>query len=183
MRFTDPDGRAPDDWIKNKITGEVKWFEGTGKKAEAAAAQHWGLFDSKGKTENLGSSFFGTKTNNSLDNAQIRKEQSSYLHDVSLKINDKAGVKQKGFGNNITQEYLSSVFLGTPFGNNSNNDSDLPGVIWDYGWSDFIARKLPYTAVKGAVFILDIALSSEGAGAGSDRASNERADAVNYFKK
>jgi hypothetical protein len=170
----------PKSWIKNKLTGEVKWFEATSRNAEDAAAMHWAFFDSKGKMENLGSSFFGIKTNNSLDNAQIWKQQKAYLLAVSLKINNSTGVKEDLFIN-IAFEYLSSIFLGTPFGSNPNNGSDLPGVIWDYGGSDFITRKLPYTFVKGSVFALDLFLSSEGAGAGSDIASNVRANAVNYF--
>lgn len=170
----------PKSWIKNKLTGEVKWFESISNNAEDAAAMHWAFFDSRGKMENLGSSFFDTKTYNSLDNSQIQKQQKAYLLAVSLKINKSTGVKEDPF-NNITFEYLSSIFLGTPFGNKSNNSSDLPGVIWDYGGSDFITRKLPYTFVKGSVFALDLVLSSQGAGSGSDIASNVRAKAVNYF--
>jgi hypothetical protein len=170
----------PKSWIKNKLTGEVKWFEAISRNAEDAAAMHWAFFDSKGKMENLGSSFFDAKTNNCLDNAQIQKQQKAYLLAVSLKINKSTGVKEDPL-NNIAFEYLSSVFLGTPFGNNSNNGSDLPGVIWDYGGSDFITRKLPYTFVKGSVFALDLVLSSQDAGLGSDIASNVRAKAVNYF--
>ena len=170
----------PKSWIKNKLTGEVKWFESISNNAEDAAAMHWAFFDSRGKMENLGSSFFDTKTYNSLDNSQIQKQQKAYLLAVSLKINKSTGVKEDPF-NNITFEYLSSIFLGTPFGSKSNNSSDLPGVIWDYGGSDFITRKLPYTFVKGSVFALDLVLSSQGAGSGSDIASNVRAKAVNYF--
>jgi hypothetical protein len=172
----------PKSWIRNKLTGEVKWFESISNNAEDAAAMHWAFFDSRGKIENLGSSFFDTKTNNCLDNTQIRKQQKAYLLAVSLKINKNTGVKEDPF-NNITFEYLSSIFLGTPFGSKSNNDSDLPGLIWDLGGSDYITRKLPYTLVEGSVFVLDnIFLASEAMGAGADRASHIRSDAVNYFK-
>lgn len=172
----------PKSWIKNKITGEVRWFESIGRNAEDEAATHWAFFDSRGKIENLGNSFFDTKTYNSLDNAQIHEQQKAYLLKVSIKINKNTGVKADPF-NNITFEYLCSIFLGTLFGNNSSKGSDLPGVIWDYGGSDFITKKLPYTLVKGSVFTLDLVLSSQTAGIGSDRVSNVRADAVYYFNK
>jgi hypothetical protein len=171
----------PKSWIKNKLTGEVKWFEANSRNAEDAAAMHWAFFDSKGKMENLGSSFFDTKTNNSLDNSQIQKQQKAYLLAVSLKINKSTGVKEDPF-NNITFEYLSSIFLGTPFGSKSNNSSDLPGVIWDYGGGNFVESKLPNTKIVRLGFkSLDIYLSSENVGMGSDMVSNVRANAVNYF--
>jgi hypothetical protein len=172
----------PKSWIRNKLTGEVKWFESISNNAEDAAAMHWAFFDSRGKMENLGSSFFDTKTNNSLDNSQIQKQQKAYLRVVSLKINKNTGVKEDPC-NNITFEYLSSIFLGTPFGRKSNNDSYLPGLIWDYGGSDFVTRKLPYALIKGSVAVLDhVFLASEAMGAGADRAPHIRSDAVNYFK-
>lgn len=171
----------PKSWIKNKITGEVRWFESIGRNAEEEAARHWAFFDSRGKIENLGNSFFDVRTNNSLDNAQIQEQQKAYLLEVSKKINSNTGVKEDPY-NNITFEYLCSIFLGTSFGNNSSKGSDLPGVIWGYGGSDFIAKKLPYTLVKGSVFTLDLALNSQSAGVASDIASNKRASAVNYFK-
>jgi RHS repeat-associated protein len=171
------------DWEKNKETGEVKWFDGTGKQAENAATKHWGFLDGRGKTENLGSSFFGTKTNNELDNAQIHQQQYDYLSSAANKINQQAGVKQEGFGNNITLEYLSSKFLGTSFGNNSNKGSDLPGVIWDYGGGVKVEKYFVKGLVSAAAYnLFDAYLSSQDLGVGSDRTSHIRADAVNYFK-
>jgi hypothetical protein len=171
----------PKCWIKNKLTGEVRWFEALGRNAEDAAAMHWAFFDSRDKMQNLGSSFFDTKSNDSLDNAQIYKQQMAYLLEVAIKINKNTGVKEDPY-NNITFEYLMSIFLGTSFGNNTNKSSDLPGVIWSYGGSDFITKKLPYTLVKGSVFTFDLFMSSQNAGLGSDVASNDRARAINYFE-
>lgn len=171
----------PKSWIKNKLTGEVKWFESISNNAEDAAAMHWAFFDSRGKMENLGSSFFDTKTYNSLDNSQIQKQQKAYLLAVSLKINKSTGVKEDPF-NNITFEYLSSIFLGTPFGSKSNNSSDLPGVIWDYGGGVTAEKKLVGGLVSFATYnLFDSFMSSQDAGVGSDIASNVRAKAVNYF--
>ena len=45
----------------------------------------------------------------------------------------------------------------------------------------YVARKLPYTLVKGGLFVLDLALSSQATGVTADRNSNVRAQAVNYF--
>lgn len=171
----------PKSWIKNKITGEVRWFEAIGRNAEDAAAAHWAFFNSHDKIENLGNSFFDTKTFNSMDNAQMNQQRKEYLLKVSIKINQNTGVREDLY-NNITYKYLCSVFLGTPFGNNSSKGSDLPGVIWSYGGSDLITKKLPYTLVKGTVFTADLILSSQTAGIGSDMASNTRAEAVNCFK-
>lgn len=171
----------PKSWIKNKLTGEVKWFESISNNAEDAAAMHWAFFDSRGKMENLGSSFFDTKTYNSLDNSQIQKQQKAYLLAVSLKINKSTGVKEDPF-NNITFEYLSSIFLGTIFGSKSNNGSDLPGVIWDYGGGVTAEKKLVGGLVSFATYnLFDSFMSSQDAGVGSDIASNVRAKAVNYF--
>lgn len=174
---------GPDDWIKNNETGEVKWFDGTSKEAQASADKYWGFFNNKGKTDNLGTSFFGIKTNNALDNSQIFEQQYAYLLEVSLKINKEAGVQNDlFFNNNITLEYLSSKFLGTAFGTTPSKGSDLPGLVWDYGGSDYVARKLPYTLVKGGLFVVDLTLSSQATGVTADRNSNVRARAVNYFK-
>ncbi len=172
----------PDDWIENKETGEVKWFQGTGGKAEASALNHWGFFDSRGKTKNLGSSFFGTRGTTFLENSQIITEQISYLLAASLKINSMAGVKQDGV-NNLAFEYLMSVYFGTSFGKSPEKKSELPGVIWDYGGG----VKAENYFVKGLVSrtsytLFDAYISSQDMGLGSDKTSHVRADAVNYFK-
>jgi len=41
MRYTDPDGMGPDDWIKNKITGEVTWSARTTSVATTPAGYHY----------------------------------------------------------------------------------------------------------------------------------------------
>lgn len=85
--------------------------------------------------------------------------------------------------NNIAFEYLSSEFLGTSFGGTSDKGSDLPGVIWDYGGADVVQDKMPKNILTKTLFRgIDLYLSSENMGVGSDRASNIRADAVKYFK-
>lgn len=175
----------PKCWIKNKNTGEVKWFESPSGKAEDVAARYWAFFDIKDKMENLGSSFFDTKTYNYLDNAQIYEQQKEYLFQVSIKINKNTGVKEDPY-NNIAFEYLCSIFLNTSFGNNSLKGSDLPGVIWGYGGGGVLAEKKIVKGFisKATVFqFFDAYMSSIDVGVGSDVTSNARAKAVNYFKE
>lgn len=172
----------PKSWIKNKITGEVRWFEAIGRNAEDAAAAHWAFFNSHDKIENLGSSFFETKTFNSMDNTQMNQQRKEYLLKVSIKINQNTGVKEDLY-NNITYEYLCSFFLGTPFGNNSSKGSELPGVIWGYGGGGVAVEK---KFVKGLVSfssfnLFDSFMSSQDIEMGSDKNSNDRAKAVNDF--
>ena len=173
-----------DDWIKNNDTGEVKWFDGTGQQAVDQANKHWNFFDSRGKTKNLGGAFFGTTGETIFDYSQIKDQQQLYLLLCSYKINSMSGVKLDAtFGNNLAFEYLKSAFFGVPFGKSSSGGSDIPGLIWDYGGADVVQNKMPKNILTKTAFkALDIYLSSEGAGAGSDRASHARADAVNYFK-
>ena len=175
----------PKSWIKNKITGEVRWFEAIGRNAEDAAAAHWAFFNSHDKIENLGSSFFETKTFNSLDNTQMNQQRKEYLLKVSIKINQNTGVKEDLY-NNVTYEYLCSVFLGTPFGNNSSKGSELPGAIWGYGGGGVAVEKkfVKGFISKAAVFqLFDAYMSLQDVGTGSDVASNDRARAVNYFNE
>lgn len=114
--------------------------------------------------------------------AQIYRQRYAYLLEVSLKINELSGAKNS-YGNNITLEYLSSIFLGTSFGNPSSKGSELPGFIWGYGGADIVQRGIPKNILTKTAFRgIDIYLNSIDAGTGSDRVSNVRANAVNYFK-
>jgi hypothetical protein len=177
---------SPTDWIKNNETGEVKWFEGTGQKAVDSANKHWVFFNSKGKTTNLGSSFFGTKGESDSESYQIKNEQLSYLLAVSNKINKMSGVKQNQDilgGSNLAFEYLQSIFFGVPFGKKSNKSSDLPGVIWDYGGGVTVEKHFVNGLVSATIYnLFDAYLSSQPLGVGSDRATHIRANEVNYFK-
>ena len=177
---------SPTDWIKNNETGEVKWFDGTGQKAVDSANKQWGFFYSKGKTTNLGSSFFGTTGESDSDSYQIKNEQLRYLLAVSNKINKMAGVNQSQDllgGCNLAFEYLQSAFFGVPFGKSSNKSSDLPGVIWDYGGSVEADKYFGKSIIsKTALTLFDVYMSSQSLGVGSDRATHLRANAVNYFK-
>ncbi len=191
LRFVDPDGRAGEDWIKNIKTGEVKWFNGTGKVAEEAAKKHWNFFDSKGKTQNLGSSFFGTKTNNLMDNSQILKEQINYLNLASSKINSKAFSEKShninhAYLNKMTVDYLQDIFLGS---NNSANKSDnklaseVFNSAWSYGGANLVESKLPKNVFAKTIFQgFDLYLGSDNLGVGSDKNSHIRADTQHYFK-
>jgi hypothetical protein len=184
VNSNDDKGDKGDDWIKNNGTGEVKWFDGTGKQAEAAAFKHWGFFDSRGKTTNLGSSFFGTTGNTFGDYSQISAEQLQYLLSCSYKINSMAGVNYDfRFPENLSFEYLKNAFLGTPFGRSSEKGSEIPGVIWDYGGGVKVEKYFVKGLVSATAYnLFDAYLSSQNLGVGSDRASRVRADAVNYFK-
>lgn len=168
-------------WIKNKITGEVKWFESLSEKAEDAAAKHWAFFDRRDKMENLGNSFFDTKTYDSLDNAQIKKHQRAYLLQVSIKINKDTGVKGNPC-NNITFEYLSSIFLRTSFRNNSNKNYELPEIIWGFGAGVKAENKGTKELMSFGTSNLSDSFISQNAVIGSYVASNDRARAINYFE-
>ena len=169
-----------DIWIRNEETGEVQWFDGNGAQAQAAANQYWGFFDSGGKTTNLGSSFFGTKGETFSDFTQIQNEQLKYLEYASNKLNKMAGAKTN---ENITYEFLVSLVKGTKFGNSAEKNSDLLGVIWDYGGADYTQGKMPKNVLTKTLFRgLDTYLSSQDLGRGSDRLSNQRANDVNIFK-
>jgi RHS repeat-associated protein len=176
---------SPTDWIKNNETGEVKWFDGTGQKAVDSANKHWGFFNSKGKTTNLGSSFFGTTGESDSDSYQIKNEQLRYLLSVSNKINKMAGVAQNQdiLGSNLAFEYLKSTFFGVPFEKSSTSSSDLPGVIWDYGGGVTVEKHFVKGLVSATIYnLFDAYLSSQQLGVGSDRAAHLRANEVNYFK-
>lgn len=55
-------------------------------------------------------------------------------------------------------------------------------MIWDNGGADYVQKKLPNTNFIKTVFTgLDLYLSSENAGLGSDRATHVRADLVKYL--
>ncbi|MFB9057520.1 RHS repeat domain-containing protein, partial [Mariniflexile ostreae] len=203
LNLIDPTGmseESADDWIKNLNTGEVKWFDAKGKQAIDMAATHWkegNLItgaDNPDNFKNLGDSYFGPTKGNILDKTKILDQRKSYLQQVSAKINDKAGVNVGDFGNfnNITNEFLSSKFLGTPFGNKeSNSGSDIPGLVWDYGISPSIDRSLKRTSLSNLAKVaigmsataVGYFLSSETAGNGSDMVSYNRANAINHFKK
>ncbi|WP_430614161.1 SpvB/TcaC N-terminal domain-containing protein [Flavobacterium sp. JP2137] len=190
INLIDPTGmfaQENDDWIKNQETGEVKWFDGVGKEAESKAEEHWRTSSTeKPKVENLGSSFFGTRSNNAVDNFQIEKEQDNYLRDVSNRIESKSyGKNEKPIFENLTYEFLKSTFSGGNSKENNNSDlyKDIFSNVWSNGGSNVVERKLPSTfLVKGALKTLDLYLGSEKAGLGSDKVSRQRADAVHHFK-
>ena len=46
IRFIDPDGTAPTDWYKNNNTGDLKWFNGSGSKANYTHVAKSGTFNS-----------------------------------------------------------------------------------------------------------------------------------------
>ena len=172
-------------------TGEVKWFDGTGKEAIDMAASHWGegnLMTGADKPEefqNLGSSFFGPTKGGLFDQEQILDQQKSYLTEVAAKINDNAGVKVGEFGNmnNITYEYLSSKFLGSSFGNNKNNSSDILGLAWDFGGADLLESKLPKNILtKVGMLGLDAFFSSQPTALSADKSYMDRVRSVNEFK-
>ena len=175
--------QRPDDWIKYLDTGEVKWFDGTSEEAMDAAQVYFGT-ESSENLENLGDSYFGPTKGNSYDRAQILDQRKSYLRDASDKINKNADWDiDKYDSNNITYEYLSHKFLGTQFGNKQNNDSPLPGIIWDYGGGDFVESKLPKNIVsKVLVKGVDMYFSSQPTALSADKTYMDRARAVNEFK-
>ena len=124
--FIDPDGMAPEDWIKNLKSGKVTWFNLKGDKAiEQAAANDGNLramhpldAETKGKYKNLGSMFFGTKGDTPMDNTQIENQQDEYLTKVAGDLNEKAGVDYNssehgnGINGDVTKNSLKSHFKG-----------------------------------------------------------------------
>jgi len=46
IRFIDPDGMAPTDWYRNNNTGDLKWFDGSGKQANYTHVAKSGTFNS-----------------------------------------------------------------------------------------------------------------------------------------
>lgn len=117
---TEMSKQGGEDWIKNKSTGEVKWFDGINGEAEKKEKVHWRTSLSETpEVENLGSSFFGTLSNNLLDVKQMDAQRESYLKDVSDRLVSEAGVtvsnNEFDFGenvNNITFQYLKNYFMG-----------------------------------------------------------------------
>ena len=207
VRYTDPTGMVveegkavPPDWIKDLDTGKVKWIDATGNEAINQYAASKGDIDyTTGKAknpenyQNLGDSYFGPTKGNPYDKAQILDQRKTYLNEASAKINEKSGVNvgENGNFNNITNEYLSSIFLGSSFGNNQNKGSDIPGLVWDYGVSpnmdSFLKNtnkisNFAKTALGAATTTVGYLLSSESLGRGSTTSSRHRVDAVNQFK-
>lgn len=169
--------------------GEVKWFDGVGKEAESKAQNHWRTSATeKPEVENLGSSFFDTKSSNALDNYQMDSDRKEYLMQSAIKLGKEAGVDEGKFGINaniITYDFLKENFMGDS--NKSSNSSggisgELLQIVWDYGGSDYAKDKLPKNIFMTTIFRgMDTYLSSENLGVGSDRTSGLKADARRDF--
>ena len=154
----DPDGAKADDWIKNNKTGEVKWFDGTSDEALASAAIHWDLGIGTDATENLtnlGSSFFGTMTDNIFDNSQIQEQQIAYLMDVSNRIDNLSGAKISEFGDNIIFVKLSSFFSVNRESTSVSNSPSMLGVANDLFGLDLLENELRGTHVGSGLKVFN----------------------------
>ncbi len=196
--FVDYDGMAPVDWIKNIDTGVVTWKDATGDAAIKLVA----IDDSKmspaenlkepvkEKYKNLGTSFFGTKGENARDNAQIAAQQDEYLTNVSSDLNKKAGVDYKsdelgGFlGDNVTKTKLKSAFMGGNNGSTSANDSPLVSFVKGEVKNEIIETGLQkvFSISSKAASVSTALMTSTQMGQGSDRESNQKANANNAFQ-
>lgn len=197
--FIDPDGMAPEDWIKNLVNGVVKWYDAKGQDAINMAAQENGdltgsIFlsseSAKGKYKNLGGFFFGTKGENMSDNEQIEAQQDEYLSEVSSDLNEKAGVDYNsnehgsGFHGDVTKNSLKSLFMGSTKNNITKKDNVFVSLTKDYVQGEVIEKGLEKVLTIGGKTsgTITAIMSSTSAGAGSDRLSRTKVNAINTFK-
>src|SRR5690606_26772183 len=133
---TDPTGMSGEDWIKNLLTEEVQWFSGTGNEAMMQAQSHWNMYGSQENLKKIGTSFFGTTSNNISDNSQMYEQRVSYLSDVASRLDDSTtlNVEERNisFPNMVTFEYLSDRFLTTTYDKveHKNSFGKLAQDLW-----------------------------------------------------
>lgn len=191
IRYIDPTGKSKDDWIKNKRTGEVKWFEGTKAEAENTAKEYWrDSMSEPAEIENLGSDFFRTKSNYYFDKGHMDKARELYLRDASYRIGKEAGVSvnDRDFGinaNDVTFNYLRLFFMTNEKVLNNENgiDTELIKFIYGNGGGDVVQKKLPQNMLTKVFFKgLDLYLGSDDLGKGSDMKSYYKKEANAEFK-
>nr|WP_246051441.1 RHS repeat-associated core domain-containing protein [Aequorivita sinensis] len=198
--FIDPDGMAPEDWIKNLSTGEVKWYDATGDNAIKLAAEDNGKSSPlennvsesvKEEFKNLGGSFFGTVGESPSDNSQMMKQRDDYISEVSSDINEKAGVdfssseNGSGFVGNVTKTVLISIFMGSNSGSGSKSESEIGNFIKGKAVNSLTEKGLEkaFSMSGKAAGTITALLSTTEAGRGSDMMSTHRANALQAFNK
>lgn len=115
VRYIDPDGREPEDWILNIKTGEVKWFNNT---SEAKA--HWGysmLQSDNSVVRTIGTNLMQTPSNlNFTQHLSVSRERNSIL---------------EGYANDLLDDYFKpgEMTISYSQGPEININKDLKGYF------------------------------------------------------